>query len=50
MQYRIDQSRPVTVEEHESREAERYDKQLKELGYDIEGKSSKEKVKILARI
>lgn len=37
---------PVTVEEYESR-AERYDKQLKELGYDIEGKSSREKLKLL---
>lgn len=37
---------PVTVTEYESR-AERYDKQLKELGYDIDGKSTKEKVKIL---
>lgn len=40
---------PVTVEEYESR-AERYDKQLKELvGYDPEGKSTVEKLKILRK-
>lgn len=37
---------PVTKEEYESRE-ERYDKQLKELGYDIEEKTTEEKMKIL---
>jgi aldehyde:ferredoxin oxidoreductase len=37
---------PVTKEEYESR-AERYDKQLKELGYDIEEKTTEEKMKIL---
>ncbi len=38
---------PVTAEEYESR-AERYDKQLKELvGYDPEGKSTEEKMKVL---
>lgn len=39
---------PVTVEEYESR-AERYDKQLKELGYNIEGKSTEEKMKQLRK-
>jgi aldehyde:ferredoxin oxidoreductase len=37
---------PVTKEEYESR-AERYDKQLNELGYNIEGKTTEEKMKIL---
>lgn len=38
---------PVTAEEYESRQ-ERYDKQLKEkVGYDIEGKSVKQKIKAL---
>jgi len=37
---------PVTVEEYKSR-AERYDGQLKELGIDIEGKSTGEKVALL---
>jgi len=38
---------PVTAEEYESR-AERYDKQLKELvGYDPEGKTTEEKMKVL---
>jgi aldehyde:ferredoxin oxidoreductase len=37
---------PVTKEEYESR-AERYDRQLKELGYDIEGKTTQEKIKML---
>jgi len=40
---------PVTAEEYESR-AERYDKQLKELtGYDPEGKSTEEKIKVLRK-
>jgi aldehyde:ferredoxin oxidoreductase len=40
---------PVTVEEYESR-ADRYDKQLKELvGFDPEGKSTEEKVKVLRK-
>ncbi|HHY04056.1 MAG TPA: aldehyde:ferredoxin oxidoreductase [Thermoanaerobacterales bacterium] len=39
---------PVFEEEYESR-AERYDKQLKELGYDIEGKSTKEKNMLLRK-
>jgi len=37
---------PVTEEEYESRK-ERYDEQLKELGYDIQGKTTDEKLKIL---
>lgn len=37
---------PVTVEEYESRQ-ERYDKQLKDLGKDIDGKSTNEKVAIM---
>jgi len=37
---------PATKEEYESR-AERYDKQLKELGYDIEGKTTEEKMAML---
>lgn len=38
---------PVTVEEYESR-AERYDKQLKEqLGFNPEGKSTEEKLKVI---
>jgi aldehyde:ferredoxin oxidoreductase len=37
---------PVTVEEYESR-AERYDKQLKELGLDPEGKTTEEKMAAL---
>jgi len=38
---------PVTKEEYESR-AERYDKQLKEkVGFDPEGKSTEEKIKVL---
>jgi aldehyde:ferredoxin oxidoreductase len=37
---------PVTVEEYESR-AERYDKQLKALGYDVEKMSTPEKVAAL---
>jgi aldehyde:ferredoxin oxidoreductase len=37
---------PVTVEEYESR-LERYDNQLKELGFQIEGMSSEKKVKML---
>ncbi|MGB9903966.1 MAG: aldehyde ferredoxin oxidoreductase family protein [Desulfotomaculales bacterium] len=39
---------PVTVEEYESR-AERYDRQLKEAGYDPEGKTTEEKVRALRR-
>ncbi|NPV43804.1 MAG: aldehyde:ferredoxin oxidoreductase [Firmicutes bacterium] len=40
---------PVTVEEYESR-ADRYDKQLRELvGFDPEGKSTEEKVKVLRK-
>ena len=40
---------PVTKEEYESR-SERYDKQLKELiGYDPEGKSTPEKMKVLRK-
>jgi aldehyde:ferredoxin oxidoreductase len=40
---------PVTVEEYESRQ-ERYDKQLKEqVGYDIEGKNTVEKLTALRR-
>ncbi|SHK10906.1 aldehyde ferredoxin oxidoreductase family protein [Paramaledivibacter caminithermalis] len=38
---------PVTVEEYESRQ-ERYDKQLRELvGYDPEGKTTEEKIKVM---
>jgi aldehyde:ferredoxin oxidoreductase len=37
---------PVTKEEYESR-AERYDNLLKELGYEIEGKTVEEKMKLL---
>ncbi len=37
---------PVTVKEYESR-AERYDGQLKELGYDPESMSTEEKVKVM---
>ncbi|KYO69173.1 aldehyde ferredoxin oxidoreductase family protein [Thermovenabulum gondwanense] len=37
---------PVTIEEYESRK-DRYDKQLKDLGYDIEGKTTEEKLKML---
>jgi aldehyde:ferredoxin oxidoreductase len=38
---------PVTVEEYKSRE-ELYDQQLKEIvGFDPEGKSTKDKVKVL---
>ncbi len=39
---------PVTVEEYESRR-ERYDKQLKDLGYDIEGLSTEEKIRLLRK-
>jgi len=40
---------PVTIEEYESRQ-ERYDKQLKEIvGFDPEGKSSKEKVAVMRK-
>ena len=40
---------PVTVEEYESR-AERYNKQLKEkIGYDPEGKTTPEKMKVLRK-
>ena len=40
---------PVTVEEYESR-AERYDKQLKEkIGFDPEGKTTPEKMKVLRK-
>jgi len=40
---------PVTVEEYESR-AERYDKQLKEIiGFDPEGKTTEEKMKVLRK-
>jgi len=40
---------PVTVEEYESR-AERYDKQLKEkTGFDPDGKSTEEKMKVLRK-
>jgi aldehyde:ferredoxin oxidoreductase len=40
---------PVTVEEYESR-SERYDKQLREkVGYDPEGKSTLEKMKVLRK-
>ena len=40
---------PVTIEEYESR-AERYDKQLKEkIGYDPEGKTTPEKMKVLRK-
>lgn len=40
---------PVTVEEYESRQ-ERYDNQLRELvGYDPNGKSTEEKIKVLRR-
>jgi aldehyde:ferredoxin oxidoreductase len=38
---------PVTVEEYESR-SERYDKQLREkIGFDVDGKSTQEKMKVL---
>jgi aldehyde:ferredoxin oxidoreductase len=37
---------PVTKEEYESR-AERYDPQLKEIGFDPEGKSTEEKMAAL---
>jgi len=40
---------PVTVEEYESR-AERYDKQLKEMvGFDPQGKTTKEKIKAMRK-
>jgi len=40
---------PVTIEEYESR-SERYDKQLKEkIGFDPEGKTTKEKMKVLRK-
>ncbi len=39
---------PVTPSEYESR-VDRYDNQLKELGFDIEGKSTEEKIKILRK-
>ncbi|MGI6065330.1 MAG: aldehyde ferredoxin oxidoreductase family protein [Bacillota bacterium] len=40
---------PVTVEEYQSRQ-ERYDRQLKEMvGYDPEGKTTEEKIKVLRR-
>ncbi len=40
---------PVTIEEYESR-AERYDNQLKELiGFDPEGKSTEEKLKVIRK-
>ena len=40
---------PVTIEEYESR-TERYDKQLKEkIGFDPEGKTTKEKMKVLRK-
>lgn len=39
---------PVTVEEYESR-AERYDQQLREIGFDPEGKSTEEKLTALRR-
>ena len=40
---------PVTIEEYESR-AERYDKQLKEkIGFDPEGKTTPEKMKVLRK-
>jgi aldehyde:ferredoxin oxidoreductase len=39
---------PVTKEEYESR-AERYDKQLEELGFDIEDKTVEEKIKMLRK-
>ena len=39
---------PVTPVEYESR-IDRYDNQLKELGFDIEGKSTEEKIKILRK-
>nr|MBC7245734.1 aldehyde:ferredoxin oxidoreductase [Chloroflexota bacterium] len=39
---------PVTIEEYESR-AERYDQQLREIGFDPEAKSTKEKLAALRR-
>ncbi|QNO16603.1 aldehyde:ferredoxin oxidoreductase [Alkalicella caledoniensis] len=40
---------PVTVEEYESRQ-DRYDSQLKEiLGYEVDGKTTQEKVKVLRK-
>ncbi len=39
---------PVTVEEYESRE-ERYDKQLKEIGFNLEGKTIEEKMVALRK-
>ncbi len=39
---------PVTVEEYESRQ-ERYDKQLRELGHDVENMSTEEKVAALRK-
>ncbi len=39
---------PVTAEEYESRQ-ERYDGQLKELGFDIEGMSTEDKMKVMRK-